>query len=174
MNAYAAQALSKPIIQQYSQATSQLAKLLDSHPDIQKQLSDLMILNKKEKLALIQSLPIYPKVTSIVTGTGFNDVEEFLDTGLRIMSATVNLEMEKMPNNMNITSYIKQMKSQASEMKKEGASKEVINKMESAINMKIESMKTIEKISKNASKADIKFVNDNLDWVTQVMQSDVE
>jgi hypothetical protein len=90
------------------------------------------------------------------------------------MSATVNLEMEKMPNNMNITSYIKQMKSQASEMKKEGASKEVINKMEAAINMKIESMKTIEKISKNASKADIKFVNDNLDWVTQVMQSDVE
>lgn len=171
---YAEQALSKALIQQYTQATEQLDKLLEVHPDLEKQLDDLILLDKAERLTLIKSLPVYPKIKSIVTNTGFDDVEEFLDIGLRVMGATVKLEMDQMPNNMTIDSYIEQMKKQLSSMKKEGIAKEMVDQMEATINMQISSMEAIQQISKNASEADIKFVNDNIEWVTQVMESEEE
>ncbi|AZQ84155.1 hypothetical protein EKO29_09050 [Colwellia sp. Arc7-635] len=171
VSAYAEQALSKPLIEQYVKTTAQLDELLIAHPDVEQQLSEAMMMDKSQRSALIRSMAIYPKVDDIISGQGFDSVEVFLDFSERVSAATINVEMKQTQNEMSLDDYIKQMKEQIAVMKKQGSSQALINEMEATINMQMNSMQYLLDIAKNSSEEDIKFATDNYEWLMQMLES---
>lgn len=174
INAYSEQALSKSIIQQYTQAIKPLDKLMSAHPHFEEQLDNFKMFDTAAKLNLIESSPIYSEIKSVVTKAGFDSIEQFLDMSLRISSAFINTQMNQSSEGMMIDDYIKAMESQLTTMKKQGVSKEVIGPMEANITEQLTSIKLAREVAKNASKADIQFINDNIEWVTQMLEFDEE
>jgi hypothetical protein len=174
VSAHAEQALSKALIEQYVKTTAQLDELLIAHPDVEQQLSEAMMMDKSQRFALIHSMAIYPEVEAIISDQGFDSVESFLDFSERVSGATINVEMKQTANEMSLDDYIKQMKEQIVEMKKQGSSQALVNEMEATINMQMNSMQYILDIAKNSSAEDIKFATDNYEWLMQMLDSDDE
>ena len=174
VSAHAEQALSKALIEQYVKTTAQLDELLIAHPDVEQQLSEAMMMDKSQRSALIRSMAIYPEVEAIISDQGFDSVESFLDFSERVSGATINVEMKQTANEMSLDDYIKQMKEQIVEMKKQGSSQALVNEMEATINMQMNSMQYILDIAKNSSAEDIKFATDNYEWLMQMLESEDE
>lgn len=173
-NAHAEQPLSKDLIQQYAQTTEQLDQLLVVYPDAEEQIGKVMMISKNEHLALIQSMAIYPEIKAIITDSGFDNVEEFLALSTRISGATMNVEMQQSPDDMNLDDYIQQMKTHIATMKNQGMAQDALSQMEANINQQISSMKSVLAMVKNASEADIRFVTDNQEWIMQLLDEESE
>ncbi|MGB2738980.1 MAG: hypothetical protein WBC60_00330 [Cognaticolwellia sp.] len=171
-SAHAEQPLSKDLIQQYAQTTEQLDQLLVVYPDAEEQVGKVMMMSKNERLALIQSMDIFPKIKAIVTDSGFDNVEHFLALSTRISGATMNVEMKKSPDDMNLDEYIQQMKAYIATMKNKGMAQDAVSEMEANINHQISSMKSVLAMVENASEADIKFVTDNQEWIMQLLDEE--
>lgn len=170
-NAVAEQALSKKLIQQHANAIKQIEPLLDQHPKIEQQLSDAMLQGKPQMKLLLSQLPDYPKIKTMVTSSGFDSVDQFLDVGLRVMAAMFNQQMKNLPNGMTLDNYMTQLNAQVKAMEQQGLPAEMLTKMKTSLAEQMTNFQMMQKMSEHASAADTKFVGDNLQWVSKVMDA---
>lgn len=169
VNASAKEALSKAFIQQYAKATEQLAPLIEASPKIEDQLAEAMMQGKPAMLKLVKSLAIYPDIKSKVTNAGFNNVEHYIDTSIRLIGAVISSQTKQQFGDVNVDEFIKNMENQISAIKKQGLPKEMLSLMEGNITKQLHSMKAMQQMTKNASEADVNFITDNLAWVMQMI-----
>ena len=169
VSAIAEQALSKSLIENYTKTINEIDVILKANPALEKQMEDLMTLGKEGALKKVKSLPIYPKLKASIEGAGFDDFEEYYDIGLRIMGAVFKSQMQALPEGMTMESFADQMKNQIAELKKRGMPEKMLNEMEQQYQEQMKSINFMKKAAESASPADIKFAQDNIEWITEVM-----
>ncbi len=169
INAYAEQALSKALIEQYVKSTDMITPIMKAHPELDKQFDEVMLLDKSEIINKLKSMDVYAKVKSAVTSVGFDDVEQYLDTSFRIMGAIFNSQMQQLPEGMTLDSYLDQMQQQITMMKSQGMPAEMISQMEKGITEQLKNMEFMKKAAANASKADVEFVTQHLEWIIKIL-----
>ncbi|GLX77115.1 hypothetical protein tinsulaeT_04550 [Thalassotalea insulae] len=174
INAYAQQALTKELIEQYIKSTDLITPIMAANPALDKQLDDMMMLDAAEIINKLKSTGVYSKVESVVTSAGFDDVEQYLDTSFRIMGAIFNSQLQQLPEGMTLDSYLEQMKGQIKMMKAQGMPQNVISEMEKSISEQLKNMEFMKKAAANVSEDDVKFVSEHLDWLMQLLPSEDE
>ena len=174
ISAYAEQALSKALIEQYVKSTDMITPIMKANPELDKQLDEIMLLDKSEIINKLKSMDVYAKVKSAVTAAGFDDVEQYLETSFRIMGAIFNSQMQQLPDGMTFDSYLEQMQQQIAMMKSQGMPKEVIAQMEKGITEQLKNMEFMKKVADKASKADVDFVTQHLEWIMEILPAEDE
>lgn len=172
LNANAEQSLTKPLIQQYSNTMEKLMPLTDGYSDFDGKMLKAMGQGKSEMLSLISTLPTYPKIKATVVDSGFDNVDDFLDIGLRVMGGLVSQQEAMIPGGMTIDTYVEQLKSQMSLMDQQELPPQVLAQMKSTLSEQLSVFEMMQGMAKHASAEDIKFVESNLEWVTAQMDTD--
>jgi len=167
----AEQALSKNLIEKYMKTVADVEVMVKKNPALESQIDDLMMLGKDGAMDAVKSLSIYPKIERSIKSAGFSGFEEFYDIGLRIMGGVFKAQMHQMPEGMTPDSFISQMESQIAQMKKQGMPESMTANMEKQFKEQLKGMKFMQQAAKKASTADVKFVGDNIEWITQVMSA---
>lgn len=165
-------ALSKSLIEQHAQTIEKLEAYIDPYPEFDDKLTNAMAKGKTPMVSLLKTLPTFPKIKSTIKASGFSNVEQFVSVGLRIMGATVSAQMSEMPNGMTADSFIAQMKNQMKAMEQQGIPKEMLEQMKARLTRQLDNIKKMQGMSKYATAADIKFVSENLTWVSQIMDTE--
>ena len=169
LSAVAEQALSKSLIENYTKTINDIDGIVKANPEIEKQMQDLMAHGKEAALAKVKSLPIYPKLKASIESAGFDNFEEYYDLGMRIMGAVFKTQMKAMPEGMDMDSFASQMKNQIAELKKRGMPEKMLKEMEQQYQDQVKSMAFMKKAAENVSAADLKFAQENIEWITKVM-----
>lgn len=168
---FAEQALSKNLLEKYMQTISDVESLTKANPALEKKMDDLMLLDKAGAMAVIKSLDAYPIIKKSIQSAGFSGFDEFYDIGLRLMGGLFKTQMKQMPEGMTMDGFIMQMESRIVQMKKQGMPGSMLTTMEEQLKEQLKSMKFMQKAATNVSAADIKFVGNNIEWITKVMSS---
>ena len=174
LHAYAEQALSKALIEQYVQSISKIEQLVKTNPELGDKLDDLMMLDPSQIVKAVEVLADYPQIKSIISSAGFDDFKEYIEIGYRLMGGVFQSQMANMPAGMNMDSFVEQMQGQLENMKKSGMPKEALTELEENLAEQLKSMEFMKKAAASVSPEDIAFVKENLDWIMQMMPSDVE
>lgn len=172
ISAFAEQALSKNLIEKYMQIIGDIELLAEANPALEKKMADLMIFDKNAAIDALQSLDVYPQIEKSIESAGFSGFSELYDIGLRIMGGIFKAQMNKMPEGMTTDNFITQMENQITQMKKQGMPQNMLSGMEEQFKEQLNSMKFMLKAAEDISAADIKFVGDNIEWITNIMPSD--
>ncbi len=174
INAFAEQALSKVLIEQYVQLTNKITPLMNANPELDREFDELKTIDKAKIIDKLKSTAIYPEFKAAVIASGFDNVEHYLDISFRIMGAIFNAQMQQLPEGMKLDGYLEQMKEQVEMMKKQGMPQEMISEMESSMTEQLKDMAFMQEAAASASAADIKFVSENLDWIMQILPAEQE
>jgi hypothetical protein len=172
ISAFAEQALSKNLIEKYMKSIADIELLAKANPALEEKMDNLMMFDKNSAIDALKSLDIYPKIQSRIKSAGFSGLNEFYDISLRLMGGIFKTQMNKMPDGMTADSFISQMENQIAQMKKQGLPESMLTEMEEQFKQQLKSMKSMQKAAENVSAADVKFVSDNIEWITKAMPFD--
>lgn len=166
-NVHAEKPLSKELIEQYAAASKQLDTLLSSSSDMNENTTQVN--NQNEMLAFIRTLDIYPEFKAGVINKGFDDIEDYLNTGTRVFNATFsfNMRYSGSPSKM-----LETMKTQLAETKKQGLqSPATITQMEASIEQMTQNLPLMEKMLADTLAPDLEFVKEHNSWINKVMSA---
>jgi len=172
ISAFAEQALSKKLIEKYMQTITDIELIAKANPALEEQMDDLMMLDKSSAIGAIKSSSAYPKIEQSIKSAGFSSLGEFYDVTFRIMGGMFKTQMNKMPEGMTVDNFISQMENQIAQLKNQGLPESMLTKMEEQFQEQLKSMKFMQRAAKDVSAADVKFVGDNIEWITKIMPSD--
>jgi hypothetical protein len=167
--ANAEQALSKDLILKYFNVTDQLEILELDNSSMLEEISDVMLLDRKEALRIVKSLDKYPQIKSITDSAGFTNFENFLDIGYRVIGSMYAVQLKKNPELMNIQNFTAVIESQIESMKKRNMPKEVIEEMEREVASQKNAIESMSKAAKDASSVDITFIDNNFEWLMGIL-----
>ncbi|NMP32714.1 hypothetical protein HII17_14220 [Thalassotalea sp. M1531] len=171
-SALAEQALSKVLIEKYMQTVTGIEPIIDANPQLEQAMDNVIKLGKDKAIAKVKSFAVYPQIAQKIESAGFGDFEEFFDIGIRIMGGLFKSQLSQMPNGMTFDDYIAQMEGQVAMMKQQGLPENMVAPMEKQYKEQLDNMRFMQKAAESVSAQDAKFVNDNIEWITQIMGSE--
>lgn len=172
--ANAEQALTKELIQNYFSVTEKLEAIDIGNSALFDELDDVMLIDKKETLRIVESSGVYPQVESVVDSAGFSNFREFLNVGYRLIGSMYAVQLEKHPELMQMQNMTSQVEAQIKSMKERGMPVEIIEKMEKEAISQRKYIEVMNKAAQEAKSADKSFVDSNFGWLMEVLPGNEE
>lgn len=170
--AYAEEALTKALAQQYFNAVEQLQQLQQQYPELADQMDDFSFTDKEKFLSKVKGLAYFSEISSAVQSAGLADVEQLYDLSMRIIGGVMAAQMGQMPTGQNVEALLAMKQQAVEQMQKANMPKEMRDLMLKRLEEQEKNMMGMLKLSKNVSSEDKKFVIENLEWIMANMPED--
>jgi len=171
---FAGQPLSKSVITSFYSASGELDKLETKYPKEFNRMDDFSLSQKAEIIDFMKSSKAYPDISSVLSKNRFSSVEGFLDISVRLMGSLYKVQLQKMPEESR--QQLKMMEQSFDDNIKMMRQKGMPESMIAGMKVQLQDMKKhqteMKKAAKLASPADVKFVNDNFDWIMKIVPND--
>ena len=171
-SAFAASPLTKAAVQQYFAAIKNLEALEKQFPDLEQNFDSAAFGDRSKFLEMIKSLPEYTAIEKAATSTGIDDFEAFYDIGTRIVGGFMAIQMEHMPQGMNIDAMLSAQKKSIEQMQAMQIPQAQIDELLSELSQQKQSMLSMMKLAKSASAQDKAFAKQNINWLMENMSED--
>ena len=174
--AFANQPLSKSLITSFYAASDKLDGLEGKYPKEFRRLDEFSMSEKTAMISYLKSSNAYSDVKSVLSSEGFSNLDEFFDVTFRLMGGMYMVQMKKMPKGSQnyLGGMEKMMQDNIKMMQKNGMPEDMIAGMKAELQSMKQQNSEMQKAAKVASKADIKFVENNFEWIMSITPDEEE
>jgi len=168
---YAAQSLSRDSIKAFYATSDELDKLEIKYPQEFQRIDTYKLNQKYAMISYIKSSKAYSDIHSVISAKGFSSLSDFFDVSLRLMGGMYKVQMQKMSaqEKIQMENMQKTFSSNIDMMRKNGMPESMIAGMKAQLQEMRTSQIEMQEAAKYATAADVKFINDNYDWIMSVM-----
>ena len=163
-------ALSKATAMQYFDAIKKLQIFEKNNPELAARLNSSDFLNKEKFMSMITREPKFGELENQVKLSGLPNFEAFYELGIRVTGGMMAVQMEQMPQGMNIEQLLSSQQQTIDQMKAANLPQAQIDQMSQQLQKQRKNMEQMVALAKRASAEDIAFVKDNIAWLMQNMQ----
>jgi len=159
--------LSRELINDFLQASQEIAKLKQELPNIQ-QFSDAKAVKTTDQIvAYLQASEAFPEIQSILSSTDFTDLHEFFRFSERLMAVRLYLQMEN-STQASIFQTIDILQANLNSMRANNASKEIILRAEQVLEQQQIKAALIKASLEKLTEQDKTFVQQNQQWLIEL------
>jgi len=171
---FAGQPLSREVVTSFYAAGDALDKVESRYPAEFKKMDSFSFTQTSEIVKYVKSSSAYPDIRSALKKNGFSSFEEFLDVSVRLMGSMFKVSMQKMTpeERQQMEAFENSMQDNIKMMKQNGMPDNMIAGMKAQIQDMQKSRAEMKQAAKQATSADIKFANDNYNWLETFMSDD--
>lgn len=161
--------LNKSVMESFKNAAQQMETLEKKHPEVFKNLpkSNDLTIDMSPMVKYFETSTISADINTAVKTSGFKDLNDFVDTSLRLTSASLAISSQFMPLDAALQTYETQL---AEAKSQKDASPEMITMLQDMIEKEKAKLKSSEDLLKYATDADKKFLSENADWFAKMME----
>jgi hypothetical protein len=167
----AGQPLNKELITSFYATTDGLEALSAKYPTEFDRMDEFSMVDQKEMIRYIKSTRAYSDISSILTSNGFSNLRDFFDVAIRVMGSMYLVQMRNLPMGQEDQFDVmeKSLQSSINSMRQDGVPDEMIADMNHELMEMQSQKKEMELAVRKTSKADIKFVRENMRWLVSIM-----
>ncbi len=157
--------LNKKIISAYVDVNHKLEHVDKKFPGLLEKANKFKVHERVELIFFLRSSRAYLEINDILTSSGFDSLDNFVDTTFQIMGSIYAVQFDKMPN------VVEDIKSNIAMMKSNGYPEEKIKLLEKDLDNAIAEREEIKLSMAHITEEDKKFVSENLEWLETQLSS---
>ncbi len=157
--------LNKKIISAYVDVNHKLAHVNKKFPGLLNKANKFKVSERDELIFFLRSSRAYLEINDVLTSSGFDSVDSYVDTTFQIMGSIYAVQFDKMPNT------VEDLKSNITMMKSSEYPKEKIHLLEKDLEEAIADREEIKLSIAHVTEEDKKFVSDNIEWLETQLSS---
>lgn len=164
--------LNNKTVKSYAAVSKKLDAIEKKYPEIIQRIDEAPIIDDAQLIRAIKSSLAYPEIKSILSSSVFRSLEEYLSVSERLMGSMYLIQIEHMPEGMDMASLHEAQKKSIQAMKVNGLPEDVIHSMQADLKDHLATYKKMQSASKKASTEDKNFVASNIKWIMSLFPGD--
>jgi len=170
--AYAEQPLTQDLLESYVDVTRKMAELETRYPQVMDKSDQFSISEDRPLINFLKSSAAYPDIKRILASSRFKSLDNYFSISQRIMGGMYAEHQKQMKQQTGITDMSAMMEQGLLAMKQSGAPADVIADMKREMEKERTEVKEMEKLARNTSEQDKKFIRNKMNWLMQNLPED--
>lgn len=157
-------------LQQFFKAGEKLEQTSAKYPELSDHDDEFMLDGDNDLLIeRLKKAGALQEVNAVVKASGYESMDDYIDTTKRIMAAYFAVQLEQSPEYASAEQMRAMVEGQRKELVANGVSPELVEQMMAEVNEQLAQLDTLFAFAEKASPADTAAVRNNLDYVNRMM-----